>query len=103
MAKRINPALQYIYLAVGCGVLGVIITFIVIMGCQHLGIDIAKNLWVLAIPVLPEVAVGWGVGDSSASPTTRVGVGVIWATCAGVAVGEGSGVAVGARAGASKS
>ena len=56
MAKRISPVMQYVYLAIGCGVLGVIITFIVIAACQRLGIDISQNLWVLAIPVFLSVS-----------------------------------------------
>lgn len=42
----------YIYLAVGCGILGVVITFIVISLCYYLAIDISKNMWILAIPAV---------------------------------------------------
>jgi len=41
----------YVYLAVGSGLLGVVLSFIVVFTCIHLGIDIFENLWVLAIPV----------------------------------------------------
>jgi hypothetical protein len=41
----------YIYLAVGCGFIGIGLTFVVVFGCQYLGIDIAQNLWVIAIPI----------------------------------------------------
>ncbi len=41
----------YIYLAVGSGTLGVVITFVVIFACQYFGVDVLGNLWVLAIPV----------------------------------------------------
>ena len=41
----------YIYLAVGSGALGVVITFVVILACQYFGVDALGNLWVLAIPV----------------------------------------------------
>lgn len=51
-SKPYNLVLHYIYLAVGCGFLGIAITFVVIFTCQYLGIDMMKNLWVLAIPVV---------------------------------------------------
>ncbi len=51
MKKPENLVAYYIYLAVSCGIFGVVITFLVIFACQYFGIDIIKNLWVLAIPV----------------------------------------------------
>ena len=42
----------YIYLAVGCVALGMILTFIVLFICQHFNIDIAQNLWIIAIPAV---------------------------------------------------
>ncbi len=51
MKKPDNLVIYYIYLAIGCGILGVVITFFVFLACQYFGIDIYKNLWVLAIPV----------------------------------------------------
>jgi hypothetical protein len=42
----------YIYLAVGCGMLGIVITFIVLFICLYLGVDVAKNLWIITIPIL---------------------------------------------------
>jgi hypothetical protein len=42
----------YIYLAVGCSVLGTLFTFLTLFICRNLGIDIARNIWVLAIPAL---------------------------------------------------
>ena len=49
--KPENLVIYYIYLAIGCGILGVIITFLLIFACGYYGIDISKNLWVVAIPV----------------------------------------------------
>lgn len=49
--KSDNLIIHYIYLAIGCGILGVVITFIVIYACQYFGVDMYKNLWVLAIPI----------------------------------------------------
>jgi len=45
-------ALEYIYLAVGSGISGIIITFVVILVSQYFGIDMLKHLWVVAIPVV---------------------------------------------------
>lgn len=45
-------AWEYIYLAVGSGILGIIMTFVVVLVCRYLGIDMLKHLWVVAIPVV---------------------------------------------------
>ena len=42
----------YIYLAVGCGMMGVVMTFVVIFMCHYFNVDIAKNLWVITIPII---------------------------------------------------
>jgi len=44
-------AAEYIYLAVGTGALGTVLTLAVLFVCQHHGIDVSRNLWVLAIPI----------------------------------------------------
>ena len=31
---------------------GMLITFIVLFICFYLGVDIAKNMWIIAIPIL---------------------------------------------------
>jgi hypothetical protein len=43
---------EYIFLASGCVAVGVVIVFVVLAACQRLGINIEKNLWVLAIPAV---------------------------------------------------
>ncbi len=43
---------DYIFLAAGCTSAGIVITLVVLGVCQRLGINIDKNLWVLAIPVV---------------------------------------------------
>ena len=43
---------DYIFLAVGSVVVGVILTFVVLGVCVRLDISIEKNLWVLAIPAV---------------------------------------------------
>ena len=47
-----KSAAIYIYLAVGCGMLGIVITFIVLFLCMFLGVDVARNLWVITIPII---------------------------------------------------
>ncbi len=42
--------MEYIILAVGCVVVGVVLTFVVLGASVRLGISIEENLWVLAIP-----------------------------------------------------
>jgi hypothetical protein len=42
---------DYIFLAVGCASVGIVITYVVLGVCQFLGIDIGENLWVVAIPI----------------------------------------------------
>lgn len=51
MRKPENLTLYYIYLAVACGATGIVLTFAVLFACEYYNIDIAKNLWVLAIPI----------------------------------------------------
>jgi hypothetical protein len=46
----------YIYLAVGCGMLGVVFTYILLIVCLYLGIDILTNLWLITIPIILAVA-----------------------------------------------
>lgn len=46
----------YIYLALGCAALGVILTFLVLFICQYLGIDLNKHLWIIAIPAVLSIA-----------------------------------------------
>jgi hypothetical protein len=42
----------YIYLAVGCGLLGVLITWATLFVCAYFSIDISKNLWIITIPIV---------------------------------------------------
>ena len=44
--------MEYVYLAVGCVVVGVVLTFIVLGMCVRLGISIEENPWALAIPAV---------------------------------------------------
>ena len=51
MSRRDSFILELIYLAVGCAALGVVLTFILVFACQHFGVNIYRNLWLLLIPV----------------------------------------------------
>lgn len=48
--------LSYVYLAVGSLALGIIITFIMLFICQVLAVDINRNLWLIAIPIILAIA-----------------------------------------------
>ena len=50
--KEENLVLYYVYLAVACAGLGTGITVLLILFCQYYEIDIMKNLWLLAVPVV---------------------------------------------------
>ena len=44
---------EYIFLAAGCVLVGVAITFVVLAICQRSGINVmGEDIWVLAIPAL---------------------------------------------------
>ncbi len=46
----------YIFLALGCVAVGVVLTFVVLGVSVRLGISIEENLWVLAIPAVLSVS-----------------------------------------------
>ena len=48
--------LAYVYLAVGSLAMGIMITFSMLFICQVLAVDINKNLWLIAIPIVLSVA-----------------------------------------------
>jgi len=60
MSGRDNLMTVYVYSAMGSLVLGIVIAFIVVFACQDLGIDIDKNLWILAIPVILAILLNIG-------------------------------------------
>ena len=43
---------EYIFLAAGCVSVGIVLTFVMLGFLVRLGIDINKNFWVVAIPVV---------------------------------------------------
>ena len=47
---------EYIFLAAGCASVGVVLTFVVLGISVRLGIDINKNLWILAMPAVLSLA-----------------------------------------------
>ncbi len=44
--------MEYIYLATGCTVVGVVMTYVVLEVCQILGVSIERNVWVVGIPAV---------------------------------------------------
>ncbi len=51
------PVWIYVYLAVGSGLLGTGLTFILLLVCQRLEVDISLHLWLLAMPLLAALVV----------------------------------------------
>ena len=49
-SRNHSLVLTYIYLAAGCVIVGTVMTFLLLLACQYYGIDVFKNLWLLAIP-----------------------------------------------------
>ncbi len=52
---------QYIFLAVGCVGVGILLTFAMLAVTQRLGINIEENLWVVAIPAVLSVLLNIGL------------------------------------------
>jgi hypothetical protein len=52
IAYNLTMVREYIFLASGCVAVGVALTLIVLAVCQRLGINIEKNLWLVAIPAV---------------------------------------------------
>ncbi len=50
-----NLLIMYIYLAIGCVVVGVVITFLVLLATSYFDIDITTHIWLLAIPAVVSV------------------------------------------------
>jgi len=46
------PVWIYVYLAVGSGLLGAGLTFVLLLVCQRLDVDITRHMWLLALPLL---------------------------------------------------
>jgi len=47
---------DYIFLAVGCVAVGVVLTFVVLGTSQRLGIDLNEHFWIVAIPAVLAVS-----------------------------------------------
>jgi hypothetical protein len=64
---------RYIFLAVGCVSVGFVITFAMLLVCQRLGVDIDKNLWVVAIPAVLSLILNIGLVEIYESYRRRHG------------------------------
>jgi hypothetical protein len=42
---------EYIYLAVGTGILGIAITFVLVLMCQYFNINMFDHLWLIGVPI----------------------------------------------------
>jgi len=52
MKENKSTIITYIFMAVGCGLLGAIILVIILFAIQYFDIDMNENLWLFAIPVI---------------------------------------------------
>ena len=52
MKEADSLVVTYVFLAVASVVFGIILVFAVLLACQYFGIDISRNWWILAIPVI---------------------------------------------------
>ena len=52
---------KYILLAVGCVVVGIVVTFAMLVVVQRMGINLEENLWILAIPAVFAVILNIGL------------------------------------------
>ena len=52
MIEAMKSTAVFIYFAIGCGMLGIIMCFILFFVCVYFDIDIFKNLWLITIPVI---------------------------------------------------
>jgi hypothetical protein len=43
---------EYIYLAVGTGIFGIAITFVLVLVCQYFNINMFDHLWLIAVPIV---------------------------------------------------
>ena len=42
----------YVFFGVISGIVGIVISFVIVFVCFYFGVDLFKNLWVIAIPVI---------------------------------------------------
>jgi hypothetical protein len=59
--RRRSLVLTYIYMATSCAAVGIGILFVVLLVCRHLEVDIFRNLWVLAIPIVLTLVINVGI------------------------------------------
>lgn len=48
---------RLIYLAIGCGIFGTIVTFLLLLMIERFNVDISRNWWLVAIPMTLAVLV----------------------------------------------
>lgn len=52
MIKLSRLSIVYIYLAVATAAFGSVLTVVVVLGAAYFGLDLYRNLWLLAIPLV---------------------------------------------------
>ena len=51
MKKPVSLVFVYIYLAVSCAMVGIVLVYALIFACQYFKIDISQHWWLITIPV----------------------------------------------------
>ena len=49
--------MTYVYLATGCLLVGIAFTYLLLLVCRNLEIDIISNIWLLALPAILSIFV----------------------------------------------
>jgi len=47
---------MYVYLAVACAMVGILLTYVMLFVCLYYQIDISKNMWIVTIPIVTAIA-----------------------------------------------
>jgi len=52
MREPDSLVVAYVFLAAASVLVGIILVFVALLACQHFGIDISRNWWILALPAI---------------------------------------------------
>jgi hypothetical protein len=52
MIEKMKSTAVFIYFAIGCGMLGILMSFVLFYVCIYFNIDIFQNLWLITLPVI---------------------------------------------------
>lgn len=52
MKKPVSLVFIYIYLAVSCAMVGMVLVYALLLACQYFNIDLSAHWWLIALPVV---------------------------------------------------